>query len=166
MHKSRYVVMNHENGWQIRNANCHVAATFPTKAQALRPGPPGRYSARRLRLVVFAGAPLSWRLRAKSRPSCGDFNSSAGQRIGNTGSTHNPRPSSSSPTGIENRNQAETGTTASTHKIRQKNVEAVVRPVWGRRHKTGASRERVRCCPSWERFGRSLLRWHSDFRRC
>jgi hypothetical protein len=34
LHKSRYVVI-HEGGWQIRNAHRRVAATFPTKAQAL-----------------------------------------------------------------------------------------------------------------------------------
>ena len=35
MHKLRYVVMNQDGGWQIRNAHHHVAATFPSKAQAL-----------------------------------------------------------------------------------------------------------------------------------
>jgi hypothetical protein len=35
LHKSRYVVMNQDGGWQIRNAHHHVAATFPSKAQAL-----------------------------------------------------------------------------------------------------------------------------------
>ena len=33
--KSRYVVMNQNGGWQIRNAHRHVTATFPSKAQAL-----------------------------------------------------------------------------------------------------------------------------------
>jgi hypothetical protein len=40
---------------------------------------------------------------------------SSGRDIGNTSSTHNPRPSSSSPTGMENRKQGETGTDVSTH---------------------------------------------------
>jgi hypothetical protein len=35
--------------------------------------------------------------------------------IGTTSSTHNPRPSPTSPTGMENRNQGETGTDTSTH---------------------------------------------------
>jgi hypothetical protein len=35
LHKSRYVVMNQNGGWQIRNAHCHVIANFPSKAQAL-----------------------------------------------------------------------------------------------------------------------------------
>ena len=35
MLKSRYVVMNQNGGWQIRNAHRHVTATFPSKAQAL-----------------------------------------------------------------------------------------------------------------------------------
>ena len=35
MHKSRYVVMNQNGGWQIRNAHRRVTATFPSKAQAL-----------------------------------------------------------------------------------------------------------------------------------
>jgi hypothetical protein len=35
LHKSRYVVMNQNGGWQIRNAHRHVTATFPSKAQAL-----------------------------------------------------------------------------------------------------------------------------------
>jgi mRNA-degrading endonuclease RelE of RelBE toxin-antitoxin system len=47
--KSRYVVMNQNGGWQIRNAHRHVTATFPSKAArkppfitvAHRPTPPG-----------------------------------------------------------------------------------------------------------------------------
>jgi hypothetical protein len=35
MHKSRYVVMNQDGGWQIRNAYRHVTSIFPSKAQAL-----------------------------------------------------------------------------------------------------------------------------------
>jgi hypothetical protein len=35
LHRSRYVVMNQNGGWQIRSARSHVAATFPSKAQAL-----------------------------------------------------------------------------------------------------------------------------------
>jgi hypothetical protein len=35
LHKSQYVVMNQNGGWQIRNARRHVTATFPSKAQAL-----------------------------------------------------------------------------------------------------------------------------------
>ena len=34
-HKSRYVVTTQDGGWQIRNVHHHVAATFPSKAQAL-----------------------------------------------------------------------------------------------------------------------------------
>jgi predicted DNA-binding WGR domain protein len=33
--KSRYVVMNQNGGWQIRNAHCHVITNFPSKVQAL-----------------------------------------------------------------------------------------------------------------------------------
>ena len=36
MHKSRYVVMNQDGGWQIRNAYRHVTSIFPSKAQAFR----------------------------------------------------------------------------------------------------------------------------------
>jgi hypothetical protein len=39
---------------------------------------------------------------------------SSGQTIGSTSSTHNPGPSSSSPTGL-NRKDGETGTVTSTH---------------------------------------------------
>ena len=35
MRKSRYVVMNQDGGWQIRNASRHVTSIFPSKAQAL-----------------------------------------------------------------------------------------------------------------------------------
>jgi hypothetical protein len=35
LHKSRYVVINHDGEWQIKNANRHVTARFPSKAQAL-----------------------------------------------------------------------------------------------------------------------------------
>ena len=35
MHKSRYVVMNQNGGWQIRNVYRHVTSIFPSKAQAL-----------------------------------------------------------------------------------------------------------------------------------
>ena len=35
MHKSRYVVTNQDGGWQIRNVHHYVAATFPSKVQAL-----------------------------------------------------------------------------------------------------------------------------------
>ena len=35
MRKSRYVVMNQDGGWQIRNAYRHVTSIFPSKAQAL-----------------------------------------------------------------------------------------------------------------------------------
>ena len=35
VHKSRYVVMNQNGEWQIRNAHSHVTATFPSKVQAL-----------------------------------------------------------------------------------------------------------------------------------
>jgi hypothetical protein len=30
LHKSRYVVMNQNGGWQVRNASRHVASTFPS----------------------------------------------------------------------------------------------------------------------------------------
>ena len=35
MHKSRYVVMQKDGEWQIKNAYRHVTSTFPSKAQAL-----------------------------------------------------------------------------------------------------------------------------------
>jgi hypothetical protein len=35
LHKSRYVVMNHNGAWEIKNAHRRVTATFPSKAQAL-----------------------------------------------------------------------------------------------------------------------------------
>jgi hypothetical protein len=35
MHKSRYVVMNQNGGWQIRNVYRHVTSILPSKAQAL-----------------------------------------------------------------------------------------------------------------------------------
>jgi hypothetical protein len=35
MHKSRYVVMNQNGGWQIRNVYRHVTSIFLSKAQAL-----------------------------------------------------------------------------------------------------------------------------------
>jgi len=35
LHKSRYVVMNQNGGWQIRNPHCHVITNFPSKVQAL-----------------------------------------------------------------------------------------------------------------------------------
>jgi hypothetical protein len=48
-----------------------------------------------------------------SSPSSGQ--DSSGKDIGNTSSTHNPRPSSPGATGMENRKQGETGTDTSTH---------------------------------------------------
>jgi hypothetical protein len=65
-------------------------------------------------LILFAG-PNTMSFAEDTKGDGGASNSSAGQGIGNTSSTHNPRPSSSSPTGVENRNQGETGTTTSTH---------------------------------------------------
>jgi hypothetical protein len=35
LHKSRYVVINHDGAWEIKNAHRRVTATFPSKAQAL-----------------------------------------------------------------------------------------------------------------------------------
>jgi hypothetical protein len=35
LHRSRYVVLNQDGGWQIRTAHRHVASTFPSKQQAL-----------------------------------------------------------------------------------------------------------------------------------
>ncbi len=35
MHKSRYVVIRQDGGWQIKNAYRQVTSTFPSKAQAL-----------------------------------------------------------------------------------------------------------------------------------
>jgi hypothetical protein len=46
--------------------------------------------------------------------SSGQAQDSSGQPIGNTSSTHNPRPSSTSTTGM-NRKDGETGTDTSTH---------------------------------------------------
>jgi hypothetical protein len=50
----------------------------------------------------------------KGQGSSGQAQDSSGQPIGNTSSTHNPRPSSTSTTGL-NRKDGETGTDTSTH---------------------------------------------------
>jgi hypothetical protein len=50
----------------------------------------------------------------QAQDSSGQAQDSSGQTIGSTSSTHNPRPSSSSPTGL-NRKDGETGTDTSTH---------------------------------------------------
>ena len=60
-------------------------------------------------LILFAG-PSTMSFAEDTKGDGGALNSSAGQGIGNTSSTHNPRP-----TGMENRSQGETGTTTSTH---------------------------------------------------
>jgi hypothetical protein len=64
-------------------------------------------------IVIAASSTTSY--AEDSKGDKGAPNSSAGESVGNTSSTHNPRPSSSSPTGMENRNQGETGMTTSTH---------------------------------------------------
>jgi hypothetical protein len=33
--KSRYIVLNHDGAWEIKNARGRVTATYPSKAQAL-----------------------------------------------------------------------------------------------------------------------------------
>jgi hypothetical protein len=35
LHRSRYVVLNHDGDWQIRTSHRRVASTFATKQQAL-----------------------------------------------------------------------------------------------------------------------------------
>ena len=35
MRKSRYIVLNHDGAWEIKNARGRVTATYPSKAQAL-----------------------------------------------------------------------------------------------------------------------------------
>jgi Uncharacterized protein conserved in bacteria (DUF2188) len=35
LRKSRYIVLNHDGAWEIKNARGRVTATYPSKAQAL-----------------------------------------------------------------------------------------------------------------------------------
>jgi hypothetical protein len=51
---------------------------------------------------------------AQTSKETGDSSSSK-EGIGSTSSTHNPRPSSPGPTGMENRKPGEMGTDSSTH---------------------------------------------------
>jgi hypothetical protein len=87
-------------------------------------------------LVLFAGpSTVSFAQNPSGTPT--GTNPTA-EGIGNTSSTHNPRPQSSGPTGMENRKTTggDVGTDTSTHNpseilhhiIRSKNVEALTRP--------------------------------------
>jgi hypothetical protein len=62
-------------------------------------------------IVLFAGTSAM----SFAENAGGTSSSSSGQSVGNTSSTHNPYPSSPTPTGMENRNQGGTGTDTSTH---------------------------------------------------
>jgi hypothetical protein len=64
-------------------------------------------------LVLFAGSTAV--CFAQTTKGTSGNSSSPTEGIGSTSSTHNPRPSSPGPTGMENRKPGETGTDSSTH---------------------------------------------------
>jgi hypothetical protein len=67
-------------------------------------------------IVLFTGTtPVSFAENTGGASSPSSGQDSSGKDIGNTSSTHNPRSSSPSPTGMENRKQGETGSATSTH---------------------------------------------------
>ena len=67
-------------------------------------------------IALFTGTTtVSFAENTRGASSPSSAQDSSGKDIGSTSSTHNPRPSSPSPTGMENRKQGETGTDTSTH---------------------------------------------------
>ena len=58
-------------------------------------------------IALFTGTTASFAENTGGAPSPSSAQDSSGKDIGNTSSTHNPRPSSPSPTGMENRKQSE-----------------------------------------------------------